>query len=268
MTTVYKLPVYEQHPVAIALMPGGMDDAEFEAFCADVQERGIIYPITIYQGKVLDGWHRYRAAKKTGCSVTETLYGGKDPAGYVAACNVLRRKLSSLQRALVGARLHRDYGITQREACRRLGVSNEVINLILKAIDGKNTKLIKRIETDSDFTRSDLREELENTGLLRAKVSAAPVMPPAPASVFTSHLSAAAADVGLIDIKPKRMKVSAAQLLCDDFKALMDDEKFEFMRLVWPIAKKFVPPNEVTPLRALTNTVKKDVKTKSAKLAA
>ena len=169
MSSLYKLPEYEQHPIALALMPGGMDDNEFDAFCADIEERGIIMPVTLYEGKVLDGWHRYRAAKRTGSAPKFMKYEGADPAGYIASVNVHRRKLSSLQRALVGARLHRDHGLTQREACKKLGISNEVITLVLKTMDSGNTPLIKKIESDSDFTRGALKEELEDAGLLRAK---------------------------------------------------------------------------------------------------
>lgn len=111
-TGLYKLPEYKQHPLAIALMPGGMDDQEFDAFCQDITERGILFPATIYDGMVLDGWHRYRAAKRTGSPLKFMDYTGKDPAGYIAAVNVLRRKLSSLQRAMVGARLHLDHGMS------------------------------------------------------------------------------------------------------------------------------------------------------------
>lgn len=285
---IYKLPEYAQHPTAIALMPGGMDEPEFEAFCADIQERGIIYPITLFEGMVLDGWHRYRAAKKTGCAIKEIQYTGKDPAGYIAACNVLRRKLSSLQRALVGARLHRDHGITQREACKKLGISNEVITLVLKSIDSRNTKLIKRIETESDFTRGMLKEELEDAGLLRAKPEPE-AAPRGPSSVFDvgarSVLSAAGASMGLDTIgsdeeeedfdmpekgkrpsHPERKpKASAAQVLAEQFSALMADEKETFLRMIWSEAKKTcltfdAPPKKtikvLTPIDALIGSVK------------
>lgn len=169
MADLYQLPKYDQHPVASTLMPGGMTDDEFKAFCEDVKERGILMPIWLYENKVLDGWHRYRAAKLTGSRPDFKEYTGKDPAGFVASCNIHRRKLSSLQRALVGARLHKDHALTQRQVCAKLGISNEVLNLTVKVLESKNTKIIKRIETDADFTRSMLREELTDAGLLRAK---------------------------------------------------------------------------------------------------
>lgn len=167
---------FEQHEVALKLMPGGMSDEEFEAFCEDVEERGILMPITFYEGKVLDGWHRYRAHLRTGKPYERIEYKGSDPAGYVAACNVMRRKLSSLQKALVGAQLHLQHAISQRDICRRFSISNTVLTMVLKAIDNRCTKIIKRIETDSDYTRGMLRNELEELDIVHANYgkSAAP----------------------------------------------------------------------------------------------
>lgn len=271
MTGIYNLPEYKQHPVAVALMPGGMDDTEFDAFCADVDERGILFPASLYEGMVLDGWHRYRAAKRTGSELKFIEYKGKDPAGYIASCNVLRRKLSSLQRALVGARLHRDHGITQREACKKLGISNEVITLLLKTIDSKNTKLIKRIEMESDFTRGMLKEELEDAGLLRAKPKTDVDVSTLTNSVFDMGRTGGVArdtdgsgtgddnDEGEDPIKwlpdtgkglkadqraARKPKETAAMALSEQFRALMADERESFMQMIWPIAKSIVQAAE------------------------
>lgn len=264
---IYKLPEYTQHPVAVALMPGGMDDTEFDAFCADVEQRGILFPATLHEGMVLDGWHRYRAAKRTGSELKFIEYKGKDPAGYIASCNVLRRKLSSLQRALVGARLHRDHGITQREACKKLGISNEVITLVLKALDSKNTKLIKRIEAEADFTRGMLKEELEDAGLLRAKPKTDVDVSTLTNSVFDMGRTGGVArdtdgsdtdeddEDGEDPIKwlpdtgkglkadqraARKPKETAAMVLSEQFRALMADERESFMQMIWPIARSIV----------------------------
>lgn len=286
---IYKLPEYTQHPVAVALMPGGMDDTEFDAFCADVEQRGILFPATLHEGMVLDGWHRYRAAKRTGSELKFLEYKGKDPAGYIASCNVLRRKLSSLQRALVGARLHREYGITQREACKKLGISNEVITLVLKTLDSKNTKLIKRIEAEADFTRGMLKEELEDAGLLRAKPKTDVDVSTLTNSVFdmgrtggvardTDGTEDAEDDDGVDDLlsvgkglkadqrAARKPKETVAQTMQQQYEALMHDEKISFLQMIWPTACKLLneagldakPVLKVvdTPLKALTRAAK------------
>ena len=275
MTKIYALPEYKQHPIALALMPEGMSPEEFDAFCEDCEERGIYMPATLYEDMVLDGWHRYRAAKRTGSSLKFTEYTGTDPAGYIASVNLMRRKLSSLQRALVGARLHRDHGLTQRQACKKLAISNEVITLVLKALDSGNTPLIKKIERDGDFTRGMLKEELEDAGLLRAKPKTEVDPTTLVNSVFSagnSYLSEAAHRVptaqgtdtdgtdtdgdeedllgtgkGLKTSKRAERKPQAteAQLMAERFHALMEDEKRTFLQMIWPVAKALVPEESV-----------------------
>lgn len=290
---LYKLPEYKQHPLAISLMPGGMDEPEFDAFCEDVEQRGIIFPITIYEGMVLDGWHRYRAAQRTGSPVKEISYTGKDPAGYIAAVNVLRRKLSSLQRALVGARLHRDHNLTQRDVCKKLGISNEVVTLVLKAMDSKNAMLIKRIESSSDFTRGNLKEELEDAGLLRTKADKSDVPAGAASDLVnifnksnkpadsdvddilgdgeTDGIGAGATvpDTGTKNTHPERKaKRTAAQLLADQFKVLMQDEKESFLQLIAPEAKTMMTDIVSGWLPRPDKTPAKKATTKKAKVAA
>jgi hypothetical protein len=239
-----------------------MTTEEFDAFCEDVQQRGIIYPISLYEGKVLDGWHRYRAAIRTGTQVKTVTYEGKDPAGYIASCNIHRRKLSSLQRALFAARVHLRNGIPQSVICKRYSISNTVLSMVLKAIDSRNAAILKRIETDSDYTRGMLREELEERGLVHANYgrSAAPkeeddVFVPAestppektmPAKGTPNSIFQAAAQVdndltgGPMPEKGKknghperRAKDTPAQALQERWKALMADEKATFLTMIW-----------------------------------
>ena len=249
------LPELTQHPLAIHLMPGGMDDNEFQAFCDDVKERGILFPASLYEGKVIDGWHRYRAAQVTGRELKFIEYTGNDPAGYIAAVNVHRRKLSSLQRALVGARLHLEHGMTQRIACKKLGISNEVLSMVLKVLSTGNAVLVKRIETDTEFTRGLLREELADMGMARSKH--VPDTPLAPNSVFALGASMAAepapSDEDLIGTVPTTpdltvgkglaaSKAAAKKPITVDapphlavlaaFRALTDSEKGAFLMAV------------------------------------
>ena len=246
------LPELLQHPLAIHLMPGGMDENEFQAFCDDVKERGILFPASLYEGMVIDGWHRYRASKVTGRALTFIEYTGDDPAGYIAAVNVHRRKLSSLQRALVGARLHLEHGMTQRAACKKLGISNEVLTLVLKVLSTGNAVLVKRIETDTEFTRGLLREELADMGMARSKHT--PGAPPVPNSVFALGTSLAAdPEPGVGDLigtvpatpdltagkglaaskaaakKPHTVEAAPHLAVLEAFRALTDSEKGAFL---------------------------------------
>lgn len=85
------------HPLA-ELIPA-MTDAEYADLLADVKANGQLEPITLHQGKILDGRHRARACEELGLEPTTRDYEGDSPAAYVLSLNVKRRSLSVSQRA-------------------------------------------------------------------------------------------------------------------------------------------------------------------------
>lgn len=187
---------YEQHPLALQLTPGIMPDEEFQAFCSDLKRRGQQHPIVLYEGKVLDGMHRYRGCLQEGLTPLYKEYNGDDAAGLVIALNVLRRKLGSNQRALAGARLSLDFGISQGEAEKRVGVSKLHINLVCQAIKSKNARVIKLLE-NPNLTRQELYEELVDCGIVQGSSKPVPVKDVAPPVPGAAAVSAAGALVGL-----------------------------------------------------------------------
>lgn len=53
---------YEVHPLAETWPP--LSTSEFEDLKASIQAVGVRHPIMLYEGKILDGRNRYRAAKE------------------------------------------------------------------------------------------------------------------------------------------------------------------------------------------------------------
>ncbi|NDZ12066.1 hypothetical protein C7T35_15330 [Variovorax sp. WS11] len=83
---------YEQHPLSAAFP--AMSDAEYAALVDSITNIGVQNPITLYEGKVLDGWNRYRASCDLVCACPETpLAVGVDPVDFVRAQNKHRRHL-------------------------------------------------------------------------------------------------------------------------------------------------------------------------------
>lgn len=88
-----------------------IEGADFDDLVEDVRVRGVHDPIDLWQGKILDGRNRYRAAQAAGIEIgpqnlrhyRPELYG--DPLDYVISKNLKRRHLDESQRALVAARL-------------------------------------------------------------------------------------------------------------------------------------------------------------------
>lgn len=69
-----------------------------------VRLNGVINPIVLYDGKILDGRNRYVCARNLGIECPTVTYEGDDPLGHVVALNPDRRHLSESQRAMVAGR--------------------------------------------------------------------------------------------------------------------------------------------------------------------
>lgn len=93
---------YQQHPLSAAFP--AMSPEDFQALTDSVEAIGIQNPITLYEGMVIDGWHRYSAANAVGieCPVVE-LDPGIDPRDFVLAQNKARRHITQAQIAMATA---------------------------------------------------------------------------------------------------------------------------------------------------------------------
>lgn len=82
-----------------------LEGAAFAELVADVKANGLREPITLYQGKILDGRNRARACVKAKVRPRTRVWKGTDPLAYVVSLNLARRHLTESQRAMVAARL-------------------------------------------------------------------------------------------------------------------------------------------------------------------
>lgn len=89
---------YQQHPLSAAFP--SMSESDRAALTADIQLHGQRDPITVYEGQILDGWHRYGSCLELGVTPRlQNLSDGTDPVAYVISCNLHRRHLTASQRA-------------------------------------------------------------------------------------------------------------------------------------------------------------------------
>jgi hypothetical protein len=80
-----------------------MNDADFMALRDDIAAQGLLEPLWLYDGQILDGRNRYKACKALGIQPQVRTYHGTDPLGFVLSMNLVRRHLNESQRALVAA---------------------------------------------------------------------------------------------------------------------------------------------------------------------
>jgi hypothetical protein len=89
----------QQHPLSAAFP--AMTNEERIELRGSIQSQGVLNPITIYDGMVLDGWNRYSLAAVLGmeCPATE-LKPDIDPKAFVIAQNSSRRHVTKAQLAM------------------------------------------------------------------------------------------------------------------------------------------------------------------------
>jgi N6-adenosine-specific RNA methylase IME4 len=79
------------HPIA-ELFPR-MADEEFESFVEDVKRQGILQPILVRDGLIIDGRHRWEAARQLGIECPIQEWNGQDPWLDAQSFNLARRHL-------------------------------------------------------------------------------------------------------------------------------------------------------------------------------
>jgi soluble cytochrome b562 len=96
---------YEMHRLADLVPP--MTAEQFAELKADIKAHGLREPITLLDGKILDGKHRYRACRELGISITTRPWPTDDgqPVDFVISENVKRRHLTTGQKAALALEL-------------------------------------------------------------------------------------------------------------------------------------------------------------------
>lgn len=268
------------HPLA-EYVPGQMSDEELAALGASIKATGQQLPIYLYEKKILDGRHRYKACINARIKpIFETFKGTlREAEEFVIALNLQRKSLSGMQKAIVGARmtLRDDEPLTQREAAVHVGASHTSINLAVRLLNSKNTSLIRRVEK-GELSRRELEEELDELA-----EDDRPRKQRAPATALTddllsgAHRRAADPDddnddpdghddqdgADPIPASPapatraeRKTKDTPAQSCAQTFIGLDDANKRAFIDLVWfdiePLAREKIfaaPPAVKTPAR-------------------
>ena len=78
---------------------------EFESLRDDIKTNGLLEPIVIHEGKILDGRNRYTACLGADVVPDYEDYDGDDPLGFVLSKNLHRRHLNESQRGRVASKI-------------------------------------------------------------------------------------------------------------------------------------------------------------------
>ena len=161
-------PAIKNHP-ASDIFPV-MADAEFQKLKANISANGVLEPVWLCGGMVLDGRHRMMACAQLGISPPLREYAGDDPVGFVVSLNLHRRHLDTSQKAMVAAKLanlphgvRADQsghmaGVTQSEAAELLNVGERTVRRARAVLDEGTPELIEAVERGEKSVTAASRE--------------------------------------------------------------------------------------------------------------
>lgn len=140
-----------------------------DALSKSIAEHGQIHPIIIFEGKILDGRHRYKACRKAGVKTKWIVFSGtaEQALNFVATVNLDRRHLSESQRAMAAAKLaearlnlssRKDDSIAnlqkpetqteeRKKAADEFNISHRSVETASKVLEEAPAKVVKKVET-------------------------------------------------------------------------------------------------------------------------
>ncbi|MRX33189.1 ParB/RepB/Spo0J family partition protein [Aminobacter sp. MDW-2] len=130
----------------------------YRALVDDIRKNGVLEPIVMLDGAILDGRNRYMAARELGIEYPVVEYQGTDPLGFVISHNLTRRHLTESQRGMVTAKLaklpkganqHSEISpssITQAQAAEMLNVSIDTAKFARRVEERGTPELAKAVE--------------------------------------------------------------------------------------------------------------------------
>ena len=182
----------QQHPLSAAFP--AMTDTEFAELRADIAANGLRMPITLYEDQVLDGWHRYCACSQIGTDPRyEKFKGGwHDAVKFVVGANVMRRHLSSGERAdaaavianipptqsRIGLPVRRSELVSQAQAAELFGVSVAAVQNAKTVADSGDEELkakVKSGEIPSHKAAAEIRKKRKAAKAEERKAQPAPL---------------------------------------------------------------------------------------------
>lgn len=210
---------YEFHPLA-NIFPF-MDKSAFSDLVDDVEKNGVHEPIWLFDGQIIDGRHRYKAAQQVGVACPTREYVGKDPVSFVLSLNLNRRHLNESQRGMVAANLAnmpegrpettariqavrpettaQICAVSQSDAAEKLNVSRRTVQQAVKLSKTAAPELVEQVAQGNVSIHAaskvanlptEEQKEIVKGGAQAIKDAARPVQIPKVVDVTTDELEA------------------------------------------------------------------------------
>ncbi|MCY2945180.1 MAG: DUF4326 domain-containing protein [Planctomycetota bacterium] len=143
--------IVKYHPIA-DVWPMMQED-QLQELAADIKKNGLIQPVWLYQGMILDGRNRWAACKIAGVEPKTKEYTGDEPTAFAVSLNDKRRHMNKGSLAAVAAELEPFFA---EDAKRRQRASG----------GDKKSELVKSV-------KAKLPEVVDNNPSVQARAEAA-----------------------------------------------------------------------------------------------
>ena len=201
-TSRMEMSMLEFHPLRCSFLVTG---SEFDALVEDIRRNGVLEPVVLHDGKILDGRNRCRAAEAAGCPYPTKPYDGGDPLGYVVSANIHRRHLNETQRAVLALSIERHeaeaaaqrmlagkrnpeepvpQGRARDIAAAAVGISGRTLSVV-KAVVKEAPDLLPALTDGKLLAKQALREVNTRKGDERRAANAAKVAATPPLDLLT-----------------------------------------------------------------------------------
>ena len=165
-----KIQQITQHPLAKRFRP--FTSAELQRLRDSVTRLGVLEPVTILDGMVLDGWHRFSVARELGVDCPTAEYSGsaEDIELWLSAKNEARRHLGDLQFAIMIANSRESQKFTAVNASDQIaktdkdlaaehGIKPNMLSTARKVLESGDDELIEEA-TSGHLGRTEARKKL------------------------------------------------------------------------------------------------------------
>lgn len=164
----------EQHALSSAFP--AMTSEDFLVLKDSIEVVGVQNPITLFEGMVIDGWHRYRAATELGMPCAMRELEDVDPRHFVLAQNKARRNVTAAQMALATTAVYSWYP-AHRPDKSALSADLSRSTSELAAIAGVGTRTIEQAKAIRDNATPEVRAAVKAGEIGLPKAAAIAKMP-------------------------------------------------------------------------------------------
>ena len=172
---------FSQHRLSAAYPAMAAD--EFQSLKDSIEIIGVQTPVTLFEGQVLDGWHRWTAALELGMACPTAELGDVDPRDFVRAVNgKSRRHLTQSQLAAAEVALWEwaPAGKPNLAAAARLAT-----NAAMAAAAGVSERTISDAKVVAEKATPEVKAAVK-AGTMSVEKAAATTRPAKPAKTATA----------------------------------------------------------------------------------